>query len=113
MRLFELIVDANHRAVAGDASSGLHPVAPLPSRALLQPFQGCWCAGARPRVARSSQPWADRFESLQDSSRDLNLQTEAATVEKRRLKWRGEFEPPHVGCYKVQATHFEMRVKQT
>ena len=26
MRLFESIIDANHRAVAGDASAGLHPV---------------------------------------------------------------------------------------
>jgi carbonic anhydrase len=26
MRLFEAIIDANHRAVAGDASAGLHPV---------------------------------------------------------------------------------------
>ena len=25
MRLFESIIDANHRAVAGDASAGLHP----------------------------------------------------------------------------------------
>jgi hypothetical protein len=25
MRLFESILDANHRAVAGDASAGLHP----------------------------------------------------------------------------------------
>jgi len=25
MRLFEAILDANHRAVAGDASAGLHP----------------------------------------------------------------------------------------
>ena len=25
MRLFEAIVDANHRAVAGDTSAGLHP----------------------------------------------------------------------------------------
>src|ERR1700709_1834001 len=25
MRLFEAIIDANHRAVAGDASAGLHP----------------------------------------------------------------------------------------
>src|SRR5208283_795565 len=25
MRLFESIVDANHRAIAGDASAGLHP----------------------------------------------------------------------------------------
>src|ERR1035441_3182153 len=25
MRLFEAIVDANHRAIAGDASAGLHP----------------------------------------------------------------------------------------
>ena len=25
MRLFEAIIEANHRAVAGDASAGLHP----------------------------------------------------------------------------------------
>jgi carbonic anhydrase len=25
MRLFEAIIDANHRAVAGDQSAGLHP----------------------------------------------------------------------------------------
>ena len=25
MRLFEAIIDANHRAVDGDASAGLHP----------------------------------------------------------------------------------------
>jgi hypothetical protein len=25
MQLFEAMVDANHRAVAGDASAGLHP----------------------------------------------------------------------------------------
>jgi hypothetical protein len=25
MRLFEAIIDANHRAVAGDTSAGLHP----------------------------------------------------------------------------------------
>jgi hypothetical protein len=25
MRLFEAIIDANHRAVAGDATAGLHP----------------------------------------------------------------------------------------
>ena len=25
MRLFEAIIDANHRAIAGDASAGLHP----------------------------------------------------------------------------------------
>ena len=25
MRLFESIIDANHRAIAGDATAGLHP----------------------------------------------------------------------------------------
>ena len=38
-------------------------------RRLMQPFQGSCRLLRRPRVARSSQPWAERFESLQDSPR--------------------------------------------
>src|SRR5437899_9961470 len=36
---------------------------------LMQPFQGCSCSSRLPRVARSSQPWAEGFESFQDSPR--------------------------------------------
>jgi hypothetical protein len=100
MKLLESIIDASHRAVAGDASAG------LPGRALLQPFQGCWCAGVKPRVARSSQPWADRFESLQDSSRVLNLQTTAVDIEGRRVK----FGERSLSLLTSAATKFKQRI---
>src|ERR1041384_110108 len=43
-------------------------VASFPRRALMQPLQGFSRLLRQPRVARSSQPWAERFESFQDSS---------------------------------------------
>ncbi len=36
----------------------------------MQPFQGCGHSSGKPRVARTSQPWAGRSESLQDSFRE-------------------------------------------
>ena len=48
-------------------------VASFPRGALMQPFQGSCRLLRQPRVARSAQPWAERFESLQDSLRALKI----------------------------------------
>lgn len=55
-------------------------------RRLMQPLQGCCRSLRRPRVARSSQPWAGRFESLQDSPRAArfkNLEHRTSNAEHR------------------------------
>ena len=38
----------------------------------IQPFQGCDYSVLSPRVARSSQPWAERLQSFQDCASGLN-----------------------------------------
>jgi len=53
----------------------LNPNGVVPSfdPCLTQPLQGCGHSCHQPRVARSSQPWAEWSESLQDSFRALNI----------------------------------------
>ena len=48
--------------------------------ALIQPFQGYHCWWRLPRVARSSQPWAERFESLWDSPKTRVQRVRSAHV---------------------------------
>jgi len=47
---------------------------------LTQPLQGCRRSLLKPRVARASQPWAECFESLQDSPRCLGLRWQSAAA---------------------------------
>jgi len=92
---------------------GINPngVASAPRRNLIQPFQGCGLGGQSPRVARSSQPWAERSNPV-GIEKDATVSSEAgqrfslspgeraggrASV---HLTSEASSEPPHAGCCK-------------
>ena len=72
-----------------------------------QPLQGCSRLLPRPRVARPSQPWAECFESLQDSPQRFGLRWQsAAATPLSDIARSDKFEKPSTAKYTNHAKHF-------
>ena len=76
---------------------------------LIQPFQGCCRSLRRPRVARSSQPCAERFESLQDSPPAVhpkNIEHRTSNAEHRMDRTSASNSTLDVECWMFDVPHF-------